>query len=94
MSHDGKREKRLPWSHIEDRLNYDLLPEVSKLTMPVLMIVGEKDDPTPPVHQQILYDKLPGKKELHIIKGAQHSFYEPHEQQELKQLIKDWAEEV
>ncbi|MDP3784839.1 MAG: alpha/beta fold hydrolase [bacterium] len=34
--------KRLKWSHMEDRLKYDLLPNVKKLTMPVLLVVGEK----------------------------------------------------
>lgn len=94
MSHDGKREKRLKWSHIEDRLKYDLLENVDKLTMPVLLIVGEKDDPTPPEHQQILFEQLPGKKEIHVIKGALHSFYEPHEQQEVKQLVSNWLKTI
>jgi pimeloyl-ACP methyl ester carboxylesterase len=94
MSHDGKTEKRLKWSHMEDRMNYNLLDNVANLTMPVLMIVGEQDSPTPPEHQQILFDQLPGKKELHIIKGALHSFYEPHEQQEVKQLVKAWLDTV
>lgn len=91
MSFDGKIEKRLKWSHMEDRLKYNLLDQVDKLKMPVLMVVGEKDDPTPPEHQQVLYDKLPGKKEIHIIKRALHSFYEPHEQAELKHLLKVWV---
>lgn len=94
MSHDGKREKKLKWSHMEDRMKYDLLKDVNKLTMPVLLVVGENDDPTPPEHQQILFDKLPGKKELHIIKGSLHSFYEPHEQQELKKLVSAWISKL
>lgn len=93
-SHDGTREKRLKWSHMEDRLKYDLLENVDKLTMPVLLIVGEKDDPTPPEHQQILFEALPGQKEIHIVKGALHSFYEPHEQQEVKQLVDAWIKKV
>lgn len=93
-SHDGKREKRLKWSHMEDRLNYDLLTDVDKLTMPVLMVVGEKDDRTPLVHQQILFDAINGPKELHAIAGALHSFYEPHEQQELKHIVKNWANKL
>lgn len=93
-SHDGTKEKRLKWSHMEDRLKYDLLPGASKLTMPVLLIVGQNDDPTPLEHQQIFYDKLPGDKELHIIPGALHSFYEPHEQQQLKQLVKAWINKI
>ncbi len=51
--------KRLPWSHIADRLKYDLLPNVSKLTMPVLLITGENDTSTPPDHVQILFEALP-----------------------------------
>jgi pimeloyl-ACP methyl ester carboxylesterase len=90
-SYDGKIEKRLKWSHMEDRLNYDLLLKVDRLTMPVLMVVGARDYSTPLVHQQILFDQLPGDKELHVIEGALHSFYEPHEQQELKQIVKTWA---
>ena len=66
--------KRLKWSHMEDRLKYDLLPNAYKLTMPVLLIVGEQDNGTPPEHQQIFYKKLPDKKEIHIIKGVDHNF--------------------
>lgn len=61
--------KRLKWSHMEDRLKYDLLPEAEKLTMPVLLIVGENDDLTPLNHQEIFFDAIPdGNKELQIIK--------------------------
>jgi pimeloyl-ACP methyl ester carboxylesterase len=69
---------------MEDAFKYDLLDKVDRLAMPVLLIVGENDDVTLPEHQKILFDKLPGEKELHVIKGALHSFYEPHEQAELK----------
>lgn len=82
--------KRLKWSHIADRLKYDLLPRVDRLTMPVLLIVGEKDTSTPPEHQQILYEALPGKKELHIIKGASHTFCNPEHLAEIKQLFNKW----
>ena len=94
MSSDGKREKRLKWSHMEDRLKYDLVTEAEKLTMPVLLIVGERDVGTPLEHQQILYDVLPGKKELHIIQGAEHSFNQATEQQQLKQLVSTWIKSL
>lgn len=90
MSRDGTREKRLKWSHMEDRLTYNLLPKAARLTMPVIMVAGSEDIPTPPIHQQVLYKALPGRKEFHIIAGAQHSFHEPHERAELKQLLKTW----
>lgn len=85
--------KRLPWSHMEDRMKYDLLQDASKLTMPVLLIVGELDDGTPPKHQKMLFDKLPGKKEMHIIKGAPHTFADPAHLAEITQIMDNWIKE-
>jgi pimeloyl-ACP methyl ester carboxylesterase len=82
--------KRLKWSHMSDRLKYDLIPEVNKLTMPVLMIVGENDENTPKEHQKILYKVLPGKKELHIIKEAPHTFREPNHLAEIRKIFSKW----
>ena len=84
--------KRLAWSHVVDRLNYDLLPEAQKLTMPVLLIVGENDDLSP--HQQLLLGALPGPKELHIIPGAGHTFYSSEELGELSRLFSAWLESL
>lgn len=84
--------KKLKWSHIEDRLKYNLLSNVNKLTMPVLLIVGEDDTATPLEHQRILYDRLPAKRELHIIKGASHTFRDPGHLAEIKQIFNKWIE--
>lgn len=84
------RIKRLPWSHMVDRLKYDVLPKVNKLTMPVLLIVGDRDDSTPTEHQQLLFDKLPGKKEIHIIKNAPHTFVKNDQLAEIKQIFLSW----
>lgn len=82
--------KRTPWSHMEDRLKYDVLPDAHKLTMPVLLIVGDKDDGTPLSHQQMLFEKLPGPKELHIIKGAPHTYSTPEELKEVQEIMESW----
>lgn len=84
--------KKTPWSHMEDRLKYDVLTDVDKLTMPVLLIVGDKDDSTPLAHQQILFEKLPGPKEIHIIKDAPHTFRTSEELREVQELIEKWIE--
>jgi pimeloyl-ACP methyl ester carboxylesterase len=86
--------KRLKWSHMEDRMKYDLLSEAAKLTMPILMVVGDKDDKTPVPHQQILFDALPGKKEIHIIKNAPHTFRDPAQLEEIKIIIDKWIKSV
>ena len=75
------RIKRLKWSHMIDRLKYDLLPEAGKLTMPVLLIVGEDDKSTPPEHQRILLDALP---------GAPHTFRDEKHLREVKQIFDSW----
>lgn len=85
--------KRLPWSHIPDRLQYDLLPQAGKLTMPFLTIVGEKDTLTPPDHIQLLFDAVSGPKEMHIIKDAPHTFRDPKHLEEIKAIIGAWIEE-
>lgn len=84
------RIKRLPWSHMEDRLRFDLLTEANKLTMPVLLIVGDQDDNTPPEQQRILYDALPGPKELRIVKGAPHTFRDKKHLDEIKNIMSAW----
>jgi pimeloyl-ACP methyl ester carboxylesterase len=86
--------KRLPWSHMEDNLKYDILAKADKLELPVLLIVGEHDTSTPVTHQQMLYEKLPGPKELHIIKGAAHTFYDQEYLIEIKQIFKNWIEQI
>ena len=86
--------KKLKWSHIADRLKYDLLPQANKLTMPVLLIVGENDTRTPLDHQKILFNVLPGPKELHVIKGSPHTFRDPAHLQELKNILSQWIEKL
>lgn len=80
--------RRLPWSHVADRMKYDVLPRADRLKMPVLLVVGENDDLKP--HQQLLFDKLPGAKELHIIAGAGHTFRTDSEIAELSRLFDGW----
>lgn len=86
--------KKVKWAEIEDRLKYNLLDKVENLAMPVLLAVGEDDHTCPPEHQKILYDKLPGKKELQIIKDAPHSMRESSQLDELKKVIANWLEAI
>jgi len=86
--------KRLKWSHMLDRLQYDLLPQVKELTMPVFLLAGELDDSTPPLHQKILFDALPGSKEIHTIAGAPHTFRDPKHLAEIKSLLTAWIKKL
>lgn len=82
--------KKLPWSHMLDRLKYDVLPDAYKLIMPVLLIVGDKDEDTPYQHQKLLFNKLPERKEIHVIKNTPHTFIDKSHLAEVKQLFLNW----
>lgn len=84
--------KRIRYSYIEDKLRYDALEHADILTIPVLLIVGDKDYTTPLKHHKILFEKLPGKKELHVIKGAEHTFRAPGHLEEIKGIFQRWID--
>ena len=80
--------KRLPWSHMEERLKHNLMTNVSKLTMPILIVVGEKDASIPPDHQKVFFDAIPSnKKEMFVVEVAPHTFREPEHLEKLKNIF-------
>jgi len=82
--------KKLRWAEMEDRLKYNVLNEVGTLKMPVLLVVGSKDTHCPPEQQKLLYEKLPGKKQLHIIDGMEHTPRYPEHLSKLKEIFAKW----
>jgi len=85
---------KLKWSYMKEKENFDLLKKVDKLIMPVLIIVGELDNSTPLKHQQILFDKLPGRKELHVIKSSPHTFRAEKHLKEIYQILDKWIKSL
>ena len=81
---------RLPWSHMQERLKHDLRPNASKLTMPVLFIVGENDKACLVGSQEALYNLVPGPKAIHIVPGAPHTFKDSKHLEELKNIFDKW----
>lgn len=65
---------RVGWGVAESLKKFDLIPNASKLTMPVFFMVGEFDKPCPYENQKKLYDQIPGDKTFIRIDGAEHSF--------------------
>ena len=82
--------KKLKWNHMEDRLKYSLFDKVDKLTMPILLIVWEKDTVTPYKHQKLFFDRLSWKKQLYTIKNAGHSFVKKQEFKEIYSILDKW----
>jgi pimeloyl-ACP methyl ester carboxylesterase len=50
----------------------ELYDSVKDLTVPTVVIAGERDKLTPPKHAQRLADTLPELVELHVVPGAGH----------------------
>jgi len=90
IGYSSGKTKTLKWSHVEDLLKYNLLDKVERLTMPVLLMVGELDETHPLAHQEILFQALPGPKELYVIKNAPHTFKEPEHLQEVYFVLDKW----
>jgi pimeloyl-ACP methyl ester carboxylesterase len=85
---------KIKWSYLEAKAKYDLLKEVDKLVMPVLMIVGELDNTTPAKHQQILFNKLPGQKEFHVLKNTPHTFRTEQQLQDVYEILDKWLKTI
>ena len=83
--------RKLKWAYMIDLRKYDLIKDVNKLTMPILLIVGE-DDKRHVSDQELFFKKLQGKKELHIIKGANHDY--KGKLNEVKKIMKNWIEKL
>ena len=86
--------KKLKWHQFrKDILKYDAAKKISELSMPVLLMVGEEDK-NHKEDQKRLYKLLPGKKELHVIKGAEHTFNKEHEFKQIKKIFIAWIDKV
>jgi len=83
--------KRIKWDFMIDAYKYDLLKKPDSITMPVLLIVGSKDNVTPLALQQKFYNLIPTlTKELHVIKGAVHTYRQKDHLSEVEDLIGKW----
>lgn len=68
------REFKLPYSVVVDSMGYNVLDEVPKLHIPVLLIAGELDDVIPPVDVGLIFNKANEPKEFIVLKGIDHDY--------------------
>ena len=87
--------KKFNWSLALDLKKYHLLEKANLIKAPTLLIVGEKDILTPLPSQQDLYNKISStKKELHIIKGSEHTYMAKEHLDEVKNIFVEWIKKV
>jgi pimeloyl-ACP methyl ester carboxylesterase len=89
--------KKVGWGVNENLKQYDLLPNAGKLSMPVLFMVGEFDEPCPYENQKVLFDKISSTNKKFVrFPGLEHSFRnnETREYDEgldkVKKTLGDW----
>ncbi len=78
----------------DDLMRYDFLPQANEMKMPVLLVVGEKDTATCPDHQEILFSRLSGPKELCRIMGCEHTFKSQFELAVLREFVAVWLGKI
>lgn len=84
--------KKLGWKLAEDMKQYELLDNAKHITMPIMLLSGQKDKITPPSIQEEFFKLVStSKKELHIINNAGHNFRTKTELEEIENIMKDWA---
>lgn len=88
------KKKVLKWAFAEDIMKYNLLDNINTLSMPILLIVGDQDATTPIDQQKIFFAQLPGKKEIHVLKGAGHVFRDEVHLDEVNGIVSRWIESI
>lgn len=93
--------KKIGWGVAESLKKFDLIPNADRLTMPILFLAGEFDQPCPIENQMELYERIPSKNKTFIkIAGAEHSFRNAKTQeygkevQEAKAALSSWLRGV
>jgi len=75
--------KKIKWELFEDTMNYDLTKDASKVTCPVLLLVGSEDRGTPESAQRLIETAVKGSAEVKVIDGMRHN---PRTKEHLSQL--------
>jgi pimeloyl-ACP methyl ester carboxylesterase len=87
--------KKISWDFVKRLRTFSLYEKIEALTMPILCIVGEKDDTTPSPFLKEFYEKLPStSKRFEIIKGAIHTFREEEGLNALKVVMDSWLDSL
>ncbi len=90
-THPRAPKDRYNWEFMRSLTRFNLLPLASRLTMPVLFVVGTRDRVTTPSDAMRLYLRLPaGRRKFALIYGARHKFETTRAQEDLSRRVETW----
>lgn len=71
---DGIKEFRVPFSHVLDGDKYDVVEDVKKIKIPIILIAGELDDLVPPEDVKKIFDHSNEPKSYVVLKKIGHDY--------------------
>ncbi len=86
----GPDRVRLRYAFYEDCLRQIAYAPAEHITIPTLIVQGEKDECVPLHQSQRLYDALKGPKKLELLPEADHQFTRGDDFRQMTTSISDW----
>ena len=86
----GPKPVRLRYALYENCLDYDGYRAAAAIKTPTLIVQGEKDELVPLHQSSRLMETLQGKRQLEIIRGADHGFTKGEDFKKMATLLTDW----
>ena len=89
--HGGPSRLPLDYAFYQDCLMRVAYEPARNLTVPTLIVQGDRDEFVPLHQSQRLFDALPGPKRLKILPGADHRFTKPADFQLMLAALTEWV---
>jgi pimeloyl-ACP methyl ester carboxylesterase len=89
--HGGDARLPLHYTFYQDCLNRIAYEPARTITVPTLIVQGDRDEYVPLHQSQQLFDALPGPKRLELLPGADHRFTKAPDFQRMLMLLTDWV---
>ncbi len=86
----GTGRVRLKYQFYEDSLRQIAYAPAERITVPTLIVQGEKDECVPLHQSRRLHDALRGTKRLNLLPGADHQFTRGEDFRQMTQSISEW----
>ncbi len=84
------RNLRITEKFFRDAGNYDILKTVSRLSLPLLIVHGDRDEIIPPESARKIREAGKNNTELFVLKNADHMFSDKDVQKKVSDKIKSW----
>jgi dienelactone hydrolase len=82
--------KKISWEFVEDLDKYDVLVGAQKMTMPVLVLVGDEDHGVSPLDQKRFSELIAGPSVFHLLDATDHNYKNEGSLNALLVVLEEW----